>query len=1046
MEHSVSRTNNSADNAVAYPPVDIVVVAHKSDEWFEDVLTSFAIQDYPDFNVIVLTTGDKNKMRSFVSEYLPETEIISVESGHGHGRNLNSVLRHETNAAFFLFCHHDVALAPDALRLMVEESLRSNAGVVGPKIVNWDRPDELLEIGSSVDKLGYLIPRIEPGELDQEQHDAVSDVFVVSSTVALVRVDLFQALSGFDEEMGMIGEDLDMCWRAHLAGARVITVPLAIARHREEKGEYRSDGEEEKHRERHRLRTILSNYGFGYLLLIFPQAFLFSLLRSLGSLLVGDLARVRVLLGAWVWNLSRPRSLLDRRKKLKSVRRLPDVEIRALQSSGYALLKSLFKEQSNEEAGTSGTVTERFRRFLESMRAGPSRVSAVFVALVTLVFLFGSRHLITRKVPVIGDLVPFDIGIQDSFSIWFSNWWITGIGHEATNPTALGITGFLGVLFFGSMGLLRLVLTLGMLPIGAVGIWYFLKPFNSPWIRVAGASIYLASPVPYDALRSGSWSGLILYGTLPWLLVLLAKAGTISPFGPVGGPIGRGVLPSNWLRETLGLGILIGFMIAFVPFAGIEVLAIVGAIFVGSLLAGWPSGTFRLIGVLCMGGIVALAINLPWLIDVVTFDPSWQWFVGTRPSSSFSTDLSDSLRLTPDGSGNRIFGWGFLVISIVPLLLAKGERWAWAIRGWVMYLGGISIFWVENNNWLDFPLPRPEVLLAPASLGVAVAGAMGIGALQRDLQTYRFGWRQLVPVSALVAFVLVVLPVFGNSFSGDWGMPNDELNQVLSLQESESGPNGRILWIGHDDLLTAAGNPLGEELTFSVTAGLESSFLDRWDGGNGPGDYVLEEALLLALNGGTTKLGRLLASVGISDIVLVGRSSPLPSKGQIEPIPLSVEAALGRQLDLIRIEVSPDIVRYENVSALPVAAVMADGQTVGRSLRSFASDPLPEAGVALVANNSTGTSYSGLIDGGSEIFLAVPSSSLWNLSVDGVEVKQETSLEWALGFQPEQGGRVDLQHVTPSKHRVVIFFQALLWILVLLGFLRASVGSERSLL
>ena len=1047
VEHSVSKVNNSVDNAVAYPPVEIVVVAHASDEWFEDVLSSFAIQDYPDFKVTVLTTGDESTMQSFVSEYLPEAEVIPVDSSDGHGKNLNTVLSYETNAAFFLFCDHDVALAPDALRLMVEESLRSNASVIGPKIVNWDRPDELLDIGCSVDKLGYQIPRIEPGELDQEQHDAVSDVFVISSTVALVRADLFRAISGFDEEMGMIGEDLDMCWRAHVAGARVITVPLAVARHREEKGEYRSDGDEEKLRERHRLRTILSNYGLAYSLLILPQAFLLSLFRSIGSLLVGDFGRVRVLVGSWIWNLSRPRTLFERRKKLKSVRRLPDIEVRALQSSGYALFKSLFKDRSQDsEKQNSGMVTERFRRLLESMRAGPSRVSVAFVSLATLVFFFGSRHLITRKVPVIGELVPFDVGIQDCFSIWFSNWWVTGIGHESTSPTAIGLTGFLGIVFLGSMGLLRLVLTLGMLPIGVIGMWNFLKPFNSPWVKVAGASIYLASPVPYEALGSGSWGGLILYGTLPWLLVLLGQAAKLSPFGPIGGASGPGIMPSNWLREALGIGALVGFMIAFFPFASVEVIALVAAIFVGSLLSGWPSGALRLIGVLSLGLIIALAVNLPWLIDVFAFDPSWEWLVGTRPSSNLSGGLSDFLQLTAGRSGNQIFGWGFLAIAVVPLILAKGERWAWAVRSWVMYLGGVSILWVDSNQWLDISMPRPEILLAPASIGVAVAGAMGVGALQRDLQTYRFGWRQLVPISTLIAFVLVVLPVFGNAFSGDWGMPDDELNQVLSIQESDTNIEGRVLWIGHDDLLAAAGSPIAEGLTFSVTSGLKSSFLDRWDAGPEPGDYLIEEALLLALDGGTTKLGRLLAPLGISEIVLVGRSSPLPSKGQIEPIPSSVEASLGKQLDLIRIVASPGIVRYENVSALPAASVVSDGHAVGRSLRSFASDPLPEKGTALTPKNHSATSYSGFVERDSEIFLSVPSTSTWKLSVDGVMVQQETALEWAVGFQPEFSGAIELSHVTPSKHRIVILLQAFLWILVLFGFLRSSIGSDRSLL
>lgn len=1046
MEHSVSKNDNSVDNAVLYPPVDIVVVAHESDQWFEDTLTSFAIQDYPNFNVVVLTTGGESEMSDFVSGYLPDAETIPVDSKHGYGKNLNTVLEREVTSAFFLFCHHDVALAPDALRLMVEESLRSNAGVVGPKIVNWDRPDELLEIGSTIDKLGYSVPRIELGELDQEQHDAVADVFVVSSIVALVRTDLFQALGGFDEEIGMVGEDLDMCWRAHLAGARAVVVPLAIARHREEKGEYRSGGEEEKHRERHRLRAILSNYGFVHSLRIVPQAFLLSIIRTLGSLLVGDFERVRVLLGAWIWNLSRPRTLYRRRRKLSAIRRLPDSEIRALQSPGYALFSTLFKDPiKDQEVEGSGALADRFKKYLESMRSGPSKVSAVFISISLLVFIFGSRHLITRKVPVIGELVPFDLGIQESFSGWFSNWWMSGTGHEATNPTALGITGVLGVLTFGFMGLLRLLLTLGMIPLGAVGVWYFLKPFNSPWIRATGTAIYLASPVPYSGLAVGSWSSLILFGTLPWFLSLFAKAGKVSPFGPIGGPTGIGVLSSNWLREVLGIGITVGVMVAFFPFAMVVILAIAVLFFVGSLLAGWPSGTFRLISILLLGVVVALALNLPWLIDVVAFDPSWHWLVGTRPTSGLPTDISPFLRLTVDTSKNQFFGWGFLAIALVPLLLAKGERWAWAVRSWSMYLGGVAVLWSEGNGWLSVPMPRPEVLLVPASLGVAIAAAMGAGALQRDLQTYRFGWRQLIPISAIAAFVLAVLPIFGTSFSGDWGMPNDEINKILALQESETSQNGRVLWIGHDDVLAAAGNSFYEDLTFAVTSDLQSSFLDRWDSGTKSGEDVLEEAILLALDGGTNKLGRLLSPLGISDIVLVSRSSPLPSKGQIEPIPTNVLAIFAKQLDLVKIPVSPGIVRYQNIASLPSAAVIKSGETVGRTLRSFASDPLPESAIWLSANNPSGTSYSGYVNSESEIFLSVPRNSSWDLFINGTSIKQEVALEWAVGFQPQRDGTIDLRHKTPPRHRLMILMQALLWVGALYGFLRLSLRPARSI-
>ena len=87
-------------------------------------------------------------------------------------------------------------------------------------------------MGRSIDRLGGSHTGIEPGELDQEQHDAVRDVFYVSSAAMLVRTDLFEALGGFDADTFPGSEDLDLCWRARLAGARVVVAPDARGRGR----------------------------------------------------------------------------------------------------------------------------------------------------------------------------------------------------------------------------------------------------------------------------------------------------------------------------------------------------------------------------------------------------------------------------------------------------------------------------------------------------------------------------------------------------------------------------------------------------------------------------------------------------------------------------------------------------------------------------------------------------------------------------------------------------------------------------------------------
>ena len=82
---------------------------------------------------------------------------------------------------------------PTPCAMLVEELYRSNAGVVGPKLVAWDDPAVLQHVGLGLDRFGEVDPITEPGEYDQEQHDAVRDVFALPSACLLVRADLFRA-------------------------------------------------------------------------------------------------------------------------------------------------------------------------------------------------------------------------------------------------------------------------------------------------------------------------------------------------------------------------------------------------------------------------------------------------------------------------------------------------------------------------------------------------------------------------------------------------------------------------------------------------------------------------------------------------------------------------------------------------------------------------------------------------------------------------------------------------------------------------------------
>ena len=353
------------------PPVVVVMVTHDPGPWFEETLASLADQTYPDLGFLVIDTASAEDPTERVHAVLPAAHVHVLDHDPGYGGAVNRVSEMVEGAAFYLFAHDDIALEPDTVRSLVEEAFRSNAGVIGPKLVDWHDPTRLLQVGMGADKTGVLAPYVEVGELDQEQHDAVRDVFAVPGACSLVRVDLFEALGGFDEAIDYLGEDLDLCWRAHALGARVMVAPQARVRHLEALGERIEIDDRRRRFARHRLRTALVAYGWWHRTKVLPQALVWAVVEALYGVLSGHPDQARDVLSAWTWNL----------RNLGSARMLPGAgEIAVypaddlLEGETPAMIKidemlgKHFAILGTTGTGKSCTVALILRRILEKIR------------------------------------------------------------------------------------------------------------------------------------------------------------------------------------------------------------------------------------------------------------------------------------------------------------------------------------------------------------------------------------------------------------------------------------------------------------------------------------------------------------------------------------------------------------------------------------------------------------------------------------------------------------------------------------------------------
>ena len=234
-----------------------ILVVHDGAAWLRECLKALELQTRPPDRLVVVDTGSTDDSVGIVATYgrlrevIDEVITISAPRESTFGEAVGRAVEHVSALGgtsgtsvtdepspdepspdeWLWLLHDDSAAAPEALALLLDAARRSpSVGLAGPKLTTWDDSSRLLEVGQQITRSGGRSGGPVWGEPDQGQHDHRSDVLGVNTSGMLIRRDVFVALGGFDPAFGQFRDDLDLSWRAHLAGHRVIVVPKARMR------------------------------------------------------------------------------------------------------------------------------------------------------------------------------------------------------------------------------------------------------------------------------------------------------------------------------------------------------------------------------------------------------------------------------------------------------------------------------------------------------------------------------------------------------------------------------------------------------------------------------------------------------------------------------------------------------------------------------------------------------------------------------------------------------------------------------------------------
>lgn len=241
--------------------VSAVVVAYGEAEAVHRCVASLLGQSVPPEEVIVVDNHPLEEAAGLLAREAADVRTLRPGANLGYTRACELAAR-EAGGEWLFFLNPDAEAEHTCLERLLEAG-DAGVGVLGAQVLMAD--GKMVNAGDNPVHLSGLCWS---GGLGRPRETAAPrDVACVSGAALAIRAGLFDRLGGHSPGLSMYHDDVDLCWRARLAGAAVRYVPAAVVRH-----DYAFD--KGRHKwfllEHNRAWNVLANYGAPALIALAP--------------------------------------------------------------------------------------------------------------------------------------------------------------------------------------------------------------------------------------------------------------------------------------------------------------------------------------------------------------------------------------------------------------------------------------------------------------------------------------------------------------------------------------------------------------------------------------------------------------------------------------------------------------------------------------------------------------------------------------------------------------------------------------------------------
>jgi len=199
--------------------------------------------------VVVADNASEDGSMELMKELFPSIATVQLDRNYGftggYNRAIAALEKKEEPAEYYILLNSDIEVDGDWIApLLSWMEAHPECGICGPKLHALLKDDKGYRksgrfeyagaAGGLMDGFGFPFCRGRVRKKtaeDKGQYDNPANVLWVTGACLMVRASLWKELGGLDERFFAHMEEIDLCWRAQLAGYKVTVVPESLVWH-----------------------------------------------------------------------------------------------------------------------------------------------------------------------------------------------------------------------------------------------------------------------------------------------------------------------------------------------------------------------------------------------------------------------------------------------------------------------------------------------------------------------------------------------------------------------------------------------------------------------------------------------------------------------------------------------------------------------------------------------------------------------------------------------------------------------------------------------